>query len=127
MKLHPKHFIILGAFFLFLAVALGAFGAHGLQKALDPKNLATFKTGVSYHFYHGFGLLLVGIIQKQFDDLNLEKVALCFTMGILFFSFNCYFYAISNIKTFAMIVPLGGVLFILGWLMLSFKVYRSLK
>lgn len=127
MKLHPKHFIILGAFFLFLAVALGAFGAHGLQKALDPKNLATFKTGVSYHFYHGFGLLLVGIIQKQFDDLNLEKVALCFTMGILFFSFNCYLYAISNIKTFAMIVPLGGVLFILGWLMLSFKVYRSLK
>jgi len=127
MKLNPKLIVLMGCFFLFLAVALGAFGAHGLQDALSTKNMTTFKTGVSYHFYHGTALILTGIIQHIFQDLNLEKVALAFCMGIIFFSFNCYLYAITNLKAFAMIVPIGGVFFLLGWALLSIKLYRSLK
>lgn len=125
MKLNPKFIIMLGSFFLLLAVALGAFGAHGLEKTLTEKSLATYKTGVQYHFYHGLGLVFVGIIQHIFAGLNFEKVALCFTMGILFFCFNCYIYAITSIKVFAMIVPIGGVFFLIGWGLLALKLYRS--
>lgn len=127
MKLNPKLILVLGSFFLFLAVALGAFGAHGLEGKLTEKALATYKTGVQYHFYHGMALILVGIIQQVFSNLNLEKVALSFTLGILLFSFNYYLYAVTSIKTFAMIVPIGGVFFLVGWAMLSVKTYRSMK
>ena len=127
MKLQPKLIIMLGSFFLFLAVAIGAFGAHGLEGKLAVKSMMTFKTGVQYHFYHGLGLVLVGIIQHLFSVVNFEKVALAFTIGILFFSFNCYVYAITSIKTFAMIIPIGGVFFLIGWALMSINLYRSLK
>lgn len=127
MKLNPKFIILLGSFFLFLAVAIGAFGAHGLEGALSTKSMATFKTGSQYHFYHGFALILSGIIQHVMQELNMEKIALSFTMGILFFSFNCYLYAITGIKAFAMIVPIGGIFFLMGWFLLSFKIYRIIK
>ena len=127
MKLNPKMIMMMGSFFLFLAVALGAFGAHGLENALNAKSMATYKTGVQYHFFHGFALILLGIIQQIIPSLNFEKVALSFTMGVMLFSFNCYLYSITSIKAFAMIVPVGGVFFLLGWALLTMKLYRSMK
>ncbi len=122
-----KRSLLLGAMFLGFAVCIGAFGAHGLKELVIGKYLQTFKTGVTYHFYHGFGLITLGLLKMQFKELHIAKSMWCFFGGILLFSFNCYFYAITQIKTFAMIVPLGGILFILGWFALSYELYRKIK
>ena len=119
--------MFIGGLVCALYVILGAFGAHGLESALNAKSMATYKTGVQYHFFHGIALILLGIIQQVIPTLNFEKVALSFTMGVMLFSFNCYLYSITNIKAFAMIVPIGGVFFLLGWALLTMKLYRSMK
>lgn len=103
-----------------LAVALGAMGAHALEKILTPKNLATFKTGVDYQMLHAFGLIFLGILDKVFNDRFKIETAL-FTLGIILFSFNCYIYALTSAKVFAMLIPVGGVTFIMGWLSLGLR------
>jgi uncharacterized membrane protein YgdD (TMEM256/DUF423 family) len=110
--------VFIGAALLAFAVALGAMGAHALEKTLSAKHLTTFKTGVNYHFLHAFGILFVGIIERVFSK-KLNVVFYLFLTGIVLFSFNCYIYAITGIKGFAMIVPLGGVAYIFGWILLS--------
>src|SRR5690606_38622942 len=105
---HPgKNTIVAAAVSLGLAVMIGAFGAHGLEKSVEPKLLQTFETGVRYHFYHGFGLLFLGLFQGQFPAAKTRLIFFAFLVGTLLFSFNCYFYVLSGVKTFAMVVPLG--------------------
>ncbi|MBG07852.1 MAG: hypothetical protein CME68_03790 [Halobacteriovoraceae bacterium] len=115
-----NNWMFLGALFLFLAVAIGAFGAHGLTKLLDDKALDTFKTGVTYQFYHGLALLFIGLChvvgeQGGTSSPYLKRAGVSFTVGIILFSFNCYFYALTKIKFLAMVVPFGGMSFLLGW------------
>ncbi len=125
-----NNWLFLGALFLFLAVAIGAFGAHGLTKLLSGKAMATFKTGVTYHFYHGFALLIVGLCQSHGElsgidpSPSLKRAGAFFTAGILLFSFNCYFYALTKVKFLAMIVPLGGFAFLIGWSFLIVNFYK---
>lgn len=109
-----------------MAVGLGAFGAHGLEKMLTVKALATFKTGITYQFYHGFALLLVGMLQLQLG-IDLSKIAYLFFAGIILFCFNCYLYSMTQIKMIALIIPFGGVSFLLGWGVLAFKVLKVKK
>ena len=125
-----NNWMLLGAFFLFLAVAIGAFGAHGLTKLLDEKALATFKTGVTYQFYHGFALLFVGLCHGFSDQTkglspHLKRAGISFSIGIILFSFNCYFYALTKIKFLAMVVPLGGLSFLIGWAFLIKCFYKK--
>lgn len=126
MTLHPvaKRSFVLGCALLALAVLIGAFGAHGLKEIVPAEKLVTFETGVRYHFYHAFGIIVIGLLQQQFQALNLSNCLWSLILGILLFSFNCYFYVLTNMKIFALIVPLGGLLFILGWIMLSLKLSK---
>lgn len=126
MTLHPlaKKSLVLGSALLALAVLIGAFGAHGLKNMVSPEKLVTFETGVRYHFYHALGLLFVGLIQQQFQTLKLTVTHWCLFLGVLLFSFNCYFYTVTDIKTFAMIVPLGGVAFVVGWIALMVQLLK---
>ena len=121
MILQPlaKKSLVLGSLLLALAVLIGAFGAHGLKNMVEPEKLVTFETGVRYHFYHAFGLILLGLIQHNFQTLKLNASFWAFLIGILLFSFNCYLYVLTGTKTFAMIVPIGGVSFVVGWIMMS--------
>lgn len=109
--------------FLGLAVIIGAFGAHGLKDQLTGQSLETFKTGVSYQFYHGFAILMCALLQQSFKNRDLKNSVFSFAFGIFFFSFNCYLYAILKIKIFALLVPIGGLAFIAGWcfLFIEFK------
>jgi uncharacterized membrane protein YgdD (TMEM256/DUF423 family) len=116
--------LLLGAILLALAVLIGAFGAHGLKSMVEAEKLVTFETGVRYHFFHAFGLMILGLIQNQYPTLNTNTSFWAFCAGILLFSFNCYFYVLSGIKIFAIIVPVGGLLFILGWVVLSWKLLK---
>jgi uncharacterized membrane protein YgdD (TMEM256/DUF423 family) len=126
MTLHPqaKKSLILSTLILALAVFIGAFGAHGLKNIVTADKLVTFETGVRYQFYHGFALLMVALTQQQLPMIKLQGSFYCFLIGILLFSFNCYFYVLSDLKVFAMIVPVGGLLFMMGWLIFFWKALK---
>lgn len=114
MNQSARSSLLAGTGLLALAVLIGAFGAHGLKNMVTPEKLVTFETGVRYHFYHAFGLLLLGLFQLH-SQTKLKVSHFAFIAGILLFSFNCYFYVLSDVKVFAMIVPIGGIMFVVGW------------
>lgn len=107
---------ILGA----LAVGIGAFGAHGLEPILEANGRAdTFETAVKYHFYHALAILAVAIwLQLQPERSLLAKAIWAWLLGILIFSGSLYILSLSGISWLGAITPLGGVAFIVGWLML---------
>lgn len=115
----------LGAALLALAVMIGAFGAHGLQKFVTPDKLITFETGVRYHFYHALGILFFAAFRDLYSPKKTNLVTGAFLTGILLFSFNCYLYVLTDIKTFAMIVPVGGTMFIVGWLAFAWSALKA--
>lgn len=119
-----KRALFVGTLLLGLAVLIGAFGAHGLKAMVTAEKLVTFETGVRYHFYHGFGLVLLGLFSQFFPQERLGVTFMAFIAGIFIFSFNCYLYVLTDMKIFAMIVPVGGLLFVLGWLYWSWKIFR---
>lgn len=123
---HQSRFALLtGTLMLALAVLIGAFGAHGLKNLVAPEKLVTFEIGVRYHFYHGFALLFLGLINQVYELKKFTLLWATFFIGILLFSFNCYFYVLLDMKVFAMIVPLGGLLFTLGWIVLFWEILKA--
>lgn len=114
-----KLFIILGALNALLAVALGAFGAHGLEEKLTPKYLEVWKTGVQYEMFHAIGLMIIGILSSKFPASSLLSWSgwLMF-IGIILFSGSLYVLSTSGIKILGAITPIGGVAFIVSWLLL---------
>ena len=117
--------LIAGTFLLAMAVLIGAFGAHGLKNLVEEAKLVTFETGVRYHFYHGLALILLGLCQQLLPALKSSVAYHAFLVGILLFSFNCYFYALTSEKAFAMIVPVGGVLFMVGWIAWCWELWKK--
>jgi uncharacterized membrane protein YgdD (TMEM256/DUF423 family) len=115
-----KTFLLLGAVAAFLAVALGAFGAHGLRGRLSPEMLAVFETGVRYHMYHALALLLVGLIMGRMSGWLIQTAAWCFVAGILLFSGSLYALALSGVTMLGAVTPLGGLAFLAGWACLAF-------
>ncbi|WP_417557735.1 DUF423 domain-containing protein [Mesoflavibacter zeaxanthinifaciens] len=115
-------FIITGAFFGMLAIIFGAFGAHALKKILSDDQLKSFETGIKYQMYHAIILLLLGF-NFQFST---SVMYWCFTLGILLFSFSIYGLVLSDakgkkLKFLGPITPIGGLLFVIGWLLLILK------
>ena len=100
-----------GAFLAGVSVALGAFGAHGLQGRIEPELLEIFKTATHYGMIHSIALILFGLS-------NPKKAwpAWCFLIGILIFSGSLYGIIFSGIKMLGAITPIGGVLFMTGWI-----------
>ena len=116
-----KKIVLLAAFLLTIAVILGAMGAHTLKAHLTPESLDSFKTGVTYHFYHSFALILIAILMEVFKKPGLKYAAWLFTIGILFFSGSIYLLsttAVTNmsLKFLGPVTPLGGLFFIAGWI-----------
>lgn len=105
-----------GSFFAALAVGLGAFGAHYLKTQLDPSRLAIFETGVRYQMYHALGLILLGLLLSKLDHGAFKAAAGCFTLGTVLFSGSLYALAFNPLKWLGPLTPLGGALFISGWL-----------
>jgi len=110
-----KTFLLIGAVAGFLAVALGAFGAHGLRGRLSPEMLAVFETGVRYHMYHALAVVLTALIMGRMDGWLIQTAGWAFTLGILLFSGSLYALALTGVTTFGAITPLGGVAFLIGW------------
>lgn len=110
----------LGAILAGVAVGLGAFGAHGLQDKLEPARMAIYEKAVTYHFGHALALIVASVVATEFTGRRSGVIAgRFFLYGILLFSGSLYLYAITGIKKFALITPVGGVSFILGWIVFA--------
>jgi len=109
-----KNWLIIAGISGFSGVALGAFGAHGFRDTLSPEMLEIYKTGVLYQLIHSVVLLALSITPAN----SYEFARWFFLAGIFFFSFSLYLYSVTGITFLAMITPLGGVCFLIGWLSL---------
>lgn len=113
------------ALLLALAVILGAFGAHALKERIPTDLLQVYETGVKYHFYHALGLLLVGMLSIQMPSNLISWSAICLVVGIILFSGSLYVLAITGIKWLGAITPIGGLSFIVGWVLLAVAVWKK--
>lgn len=114
-----------GAVVCGFGVILGAFGAHALESAVfdwydieqATKKLSSWETGVRYQLIHGLALLILGAVANRVANQDKLKLAvILFAIGLLIFSCGLYFWVLTDIKLFVMMVPLGGLAFIVGWL-----------
>ncbi|MFN8154206.1 MAG: DUF423 domain-containing protein [Bacteroidia bacterium] len=110
-----------GAGLAALAVALGAFGAHKLKELVDEHALVNWETAVRYHMYHALGLILIGLICSPKTEKTMKTAGWLIVAGICCFSGSLYLLSLRNVLPFSVmwvwpITPIGGVLFILGWL-----------
>jgi uncharacterized membrane protein YgdD (TMEM256/DUF423 family) len=118
--------ILTGIFMAGLGVAIGAFGAHGLKELLAKTGRAdTFELAVRYQFYHALALLVTGVLMNQYRSSAIRYASIFFAIGILFFSGSLYVLSLSGIGVLGAITPVGGVLFILGWIFLFLAVSKK--
>lgn len=116
--------LVTGVFFGGLAVAIGAFGAHALRPLLEENaRTETFELAVRYQFYHAFAILFSAVLMFHFPSRRLNRAVLCFTAGILIFSGSLYILSLSGIAMWGAVTPVGGLLFIAGWLFLFFGIH----
>lgn len=117
----------IAAILLALAVALGAFGAHGLKDHLDAYRLGIWEKAVLYHFFHALGLLVVPLLGKagMLPESSVQRVSLLLFVGILLFSGSLYILALTGVRTLGAVTPFGGVAFIAAWIWLAICLLRN--
>jgi len=119
-----KKYIAIGAVLAAIAVALGAFGAHGLKKIVSAETVQIFQTGVQYQMYHALALILTGFLYEKFSRRLVKTGGILFLIGIILFSGSLYLLTAGKAAENAVfdkvgiITPVGGLAFIGGWLLL---------
>lgn len=125
-----KQIIITASLFGALAVIAGAFGAHALKASLSPYQLEVWQTGVQYQFYHVFALLFLSTFTR-FKNKVIVSTYYLFTFGIVLFSGSLYLLAcrdlihMPGLAVLGPVTPIGGLLFIIGWVFLAFAAFRN--
>jgi uncharacterized membrane protein YgdD (TMEM256/DUF423 family) len=126
MTASAKLFLAAGGLAAFAAVALGAFGAHALKTRLSAEMLAVWHTGVEYHLCHALGLLAVGLLAQQLPESGLLKWSGWLMLaGILLFSGSLYALALTGLRSFGAIAPVGGTAFLAAWTLFVIAVLRT--
>ncbi|WP_273454703.1 DUF423 domain-containing protein [Nevskia ramosa] len=121
-----KLMVMLAGLFGFLGVGFGAFGAHTLKERLTPDLLAIYRTAVEYQFWHALALMAVGLLAMSRPGPLLSASGWSFAFGILLFSGSLYALALSGVRVLGAITPIGGLLFLVGWVLLSVHAARTL-
>ena len=119
-----RFFFTAGAIMAFLAVALGAFGAHALKNRLTPDMLDISEVGVRYHMYHALGLFAVAWATSRWPESNVTAAGWAFIVGIIIFSGSLYILSMTGMRWFGVVTPLGGLAFLIGWAILVWSVGR---
>lgn len=123
-----KNTIIAGAVHGFLAVALGAFGAHALENILDDYSIGIWETAIQYQMFHAGGLILIGILMSVLGaSKQLTWASRLMHAGIYFFSGSLFVLALSGIGILGAVTPIGGVLFLIGWALIIVATVKSAK
>jgi uncharacterized membrane protein YgdD (TMEM256/DUF423 family) len=134
-SMNPKLIAVVGALLAATGVALGAYGAHGLENGLRAlgreadlaKRLAWFETGVRYQLYHALGLLAIAALAANVNGAGLRVAGAAFVLGIVLFSGSLYGMTFlgEEWRKLGMITPLGGLAFIIGWVAVAVAAWRS--
>lgn len=124
--------IIIGSFFALTATIAGALGAHALKNIIPPSSLESFKTGVEYQMYHAIGLFFISILMNYHDEKILRWVGYVFIAGIVCFSGSIYALSTSSItgidfSFLGPVTPLGGLLFMTGWILIIINFIKIKK
>ena len=119
-----RFFFVAGSLLAFLAVALGAFAAHSLKARLPADMLTIFETGVRYHMYHALALLAVAWAGSRWPESSAGTAGWAFIIGIVVFSGSLYLLSFTGMRWLGAITPIGGVAFLLGWLLLAWAAWR---
>ena len=115
--------LMAGVLFAGLGVAIGAFGAHALRPLLEANSRTeTFELAVRYQFYHSFAIMFAGMLMFHFPSPMINRAVVCFVVGIPVFSGSLYALSLTGARWLGAITPIGGVLFIAGWLLLFLSV-----
>lgn len=110
---------VIGSLSGFLGVALGAFGSHGLRSRLSAEMLKVWETAVQYQMLHALALLAVVFAAQRFPNGPWQAAGWCFVAGTILFSGSLYALSISGIRKLGAITPIGGLLFLVGWVLLG--------
>jgi uncharacterized membrane protein YgdD (TMEM256/DUF423 family) len=117
-SLMDRTFLLIGAVAGFLGVAFGAFGAHALRARLSSEMLAVFETGVRYQMYHALAILLVAALLARTGGWMVALAGWLFVAGVVIFSGSLYALALTGVRTFGAITPIGGLALLAGWVCL---------
>jgi len=118
--------LVLGAAFMFVAVALGAFGAHALKGRLTSDMASVWQTAVQYHAWHALALFALGLLMLHFPErAGLGLAGWLFVAGILLFSGSLYVLALTGVRGLGAVTPFGGVAFLAGWAVLVWAISRA--
>jgi uncharacterized membrane protein YgdD (TMEM256/DUF423 family) len=115
--------IAAGALNALIAVAAGAFAAHGLRERLEPRALEIFETAARYQIYHALAMVLAGLIAPRFSAAT--TAGWIFQAGIVVFSGSLYALALTDVTVLGAITPLGGLAFLVGWAWLAWSAWRG--
>jgi len=119
-----KKFAFYGAIMMALAIAFGAFGAHGLKKIVSSDMLVIFHTGVEYQFYHALGLFCVAFVAHFSPTKQVNRSGYLMIIGTLLFSGSLYLMVLTGIKWLGAITPIGGIAFIVAWVILALSIKK---
>jgi len=119
-------FVAIAGLFGFLGVALGAFGAHLLKNKLSPDLFGIYQIAVQYHFIHTLALLVIAWLGTVMESQLLTWAGWMFVFGICVFSGSLYVMALSGLRILGAITPVGGLAFLLGWLLMTIATVKSL-
>ena len=119
-------FFGLGCASALIAVALGAFGAHGLRARIVPDMLATFEIGVRYQMYHALALLAVGAAAGRLPGGGVAAAGWLFVAGTVIFSGSLYVLALTGQRWLGAVTPVGGLAFLAGWAVLAWAAWSRL-
>ncbi|MCO7175078.1 DUF423 domain-containing protein [Sporolactobacillus kofuensis] len=123
-----KGFIVIGAILAFLSVAFGAFGAHVLKARLTEQDLDVFQTGVHYQMFHAIGLIIIGLLTMTVfsgQSTLLSWSGWLMFAGVLLFSGSLYALTLSGVRLLGAITPIGGVAFLVSWVLVVIAALRS--
>jgi uncharacterized membrane protein YgdD (TMEM256/DUF423 family) len=120
-----RTFVVLGAGSAFIAVAAGAFGAHGLKGTLGADMLAVFEVGVRYQMVHALALIAVAWLQSRWPSALVTASGWLFVIGTVLFSGSLYMLSVSGVRGLGAITPFGGVAFLAGWACMAWGVWKA--
>ena len=125
--MNKRLFLSIAAFSGFISVLAGAFGAHGLEGKVSPKELAAFQTAAEYQMYHALALVAVSLLSERYPSRSLTISGWFFVVGTILFSGSLYVLGATGSRALVFITPIGGTAFLIGWVALFFAVSRLWK
>lgn len=123
--MNERTLIAVAAINMFIAVAAGAFGAHGLKNILSPELLAVWHTAVTYQMVHALGLFAIALLMPRIDSTLLPWAGMLMLTGIVIFSGSLYVLSLTGIRIIGAVTPVGGVAFLLAWILVAVAACRQ--